>query len=158
MYSTTQWSVEKTIETIREIEVPVEKIVEKTVEVDNPEPVYINGGRFKGSSKSDIIFGSKLHERLFGRGGDDILIAKSGSDKLVGGIGDDFMYGGNGPDRFRPGAGDDIIADFNIAKDKLLGRYEDPMLSSVEGGTLMEYSEGSILFEDLVVAEVESLI
>jgi len=152
--------VEVPVEVIKEIEkiVEVEKIVEKTVEVDNPEPVYINGGRFKGSSKSDIIFGSKLHERLFGRGGDDILVGKGGIDKLVGGIGDDILRGGRGPDKFRPGSGDDIIADFKIANDKLLGRYEDPMLSSVEGGTLMEYSEGSVLFKDLVVAEVESLI
>ena len=89
---------------------------------------------------------------------DDILTGSELNDKLIGKKGNDILTGGIGRDKFKLGKGDDVITDFEVGIDRLLGKFKDAELSAVDGGTYVEYKKGSLLFEGLSIAEVETLL
>ena len=98
---------------------------------------------------SDPIIGDQKIRTLVGSDMNDRLIGKKGNEVFTGGLGED---------KFRPGKGDDIITDFEIGTDRLLGKFKDAVLSKVDGGTLLEYKKGSVLFEGLDIEQVETLL
>ena len=75
-----------------------------------------------GNGGNDRLFGLGGHDRLDGGTGDDRLFGGEGNDLLIGGRGDDSLEGGAGRDTFLFGAsaGDDVIADFEVGRDRLL--------------------------------------
>jgi serralysin len=63
----------------------------------------------RGSSRGDVIKGTKKRDRIFGRAGDDLIKGKKGRDRLSGNAGDDTLVGGKGRDKLRAGPGKDIL-------------------------------------------------
>ena len=58
----------------------------------------------------DDMQGSKIGERLIGRGGNDILRGNGGNDELFGGDGNDSLEGGKGDDLLHGGGGNDTLS------------------------------------------------
>ena len=92
---------------------------------------HLSGGAgndlLRGAGGSDELVGGAGNDTLHGNGGADILRGGTGDDRLAGGGGRDMLYGGAGADSFvivkSAAATDiDIIADFNLAEDRLVLR------------------------------------
>ncbi|MEO1113082.1 MAG: fasciclin domain-containing protein [Pseudomonadota bacterium] len=90
---------------------------------------YLNGGRghdfLDGGDGHDTLIGSRGKDVLEGGADDDYLNGGRGKDSLEGEEGNDFLVGGRSADSFifnpfREGEGDDVIADFNVKRDKLV--------------------------------------
>ncbi len=86
-----------------------------------------------GGSKSDIISGNDVNNRLFGKLGDDTLYAKGGNDFLYGGEGNDYLYGEEGDDLLYGEQGDDY----------LMGSEGNDYLSGGQGNDYLWDSEGN---------------
>jgi Ca2+-binding RTX toxin-like protein len=65
--------------------------------------------RFVGSSRRDVIVGSRFGDRLSGAGGRDTIAARRGADCLSGNRGADWLNGEGGPDRVRGNSGNDRL-------------------------------------------------
>lgn len=76
-----------------------------------------------GSNEADLLGGGKGDDIVRGLGGDDVLRGGKGNDRLIGGEGDDVLNGGKGNYQdvfvFGPNSGQDVVADFQVGKDKL---------------------------------------
>ncbi|GAB4475864.1 MAG: hypothetical protein OHK0037_37280 [Elainellaceae cyanobacterium] len=82
----------------------------------NGKPKKLN--RIVGSSKSDVLKGTRLGDRIVGGsgndlmrglGGADLLLGGDGTDRMIGGSGNDTLIGGRGADVLSGGAGDDVL-------------------------------------------------
>ncbi|WP_448604511.1 tandem-95 repeat protein [Thermoleptolyngbya sp.] len=82
----------------------------------NGKPKKLN--RILGSSKSDVLKGTRLGDRIAGRDGNDLmrglrgadlLLGGDGMDRMMGGSGNDTLIGGRGADVLSGGAGDDVL-------------------------------------------------
>ncbi|BAU44230.1 Ig-like domain-containing protein [Leptolyngbya sp. O-77] len=82
----------------------------------NGKPKKLN--RIVGSSKSDVLKGTRLGDRMVGGsgndlmrglGGADLLLGGDGTDRMIGGSGNDTLIGGRGADVLSGGAGDDVL-------------------------------------------------
>lgn len=74
-----------------------------------------------GDAGFDWLFGGAGNDLLWGGDQGDVLDGGAGDDRLDGGTGNDTLTGGPGADafEFRVGSGADIIADFDVAADRL---------------------------------------
>src|SRR5256714_8061990 len=63
---------------------------------------YIRGTKF-----ADLLNGSGLRDKIYGKGGGDVINAGAGNDKVKGGTGDDLLTGGAGNDDIDGGKGVD---------------------------------------------------
>ena len=74
--------------------------------------VYSNSGAqtVNGTSRADVLFGSRYGDVINGNGGADILLGGLGNDSLRGGTGNDDLIGGLGKDTLRGDSGYDIFA------------------------------------------------
>ena len=73
----------------------------------------------RGTSRKDILRGTKGddvikarggNDRIRGRGGDDIICAGGGNGRVRANGGDDSVQGGDGRDRIKGGAGNDALS------------------------------------------------
>ena len=103
----------------------------------------------KDTEETDPIIGDQKIRSLFGS---DL------NDRLIGKKGNEVFTSGEGRDKIKPGKGDDVITDFEIGVDRLLGKFKNAELRTMEGGTLLEYKKGSVLFEGLDIEEVGTLL
>ena len=101
----------------------------------NPEPEFgptpaeqptFSGTGFTGSSKSEIIIGNDLDNKIVAKSGDDVIKGGLGNDTIDAGDGGDTVWGGAGNDVFVFGRGGDmdgggkvdIFMDFTHGADK----------------------------------------
>lgn len=109
-----------------------------------------------GQGGNDRLIGEDGRDRLSGGAGDDRLDGGAGADRLLGGAGDDRLIGGTGNDRyvFEEDHGDDTISDFDLAGDQIElaipgMSYTDLEIIALEGDTLIDTGEGTILLEGI---------
>jgi len=86
------------------------------------------------------------------------LVGSDLNDRLIGKKGNEVFTSGLGRDKIKPGKGDDVIKDFEIGFDRLLGKFKDAVLSTDGENTLLVYKKGSVLFEGLDIEQVETLL
>ena len=83
-----------------------------------------------GNAKANKILGGSAADTLYGGAGNDSIVGNAGSDKLYGDAGNDTLNGGKGNDTLTGGAGNDVflyasgegadvIADYEVGKDKI---------------------------------------
>ncbi|MGR3781957.1 MAG: hypothetical protein ACU0DT_11935 [Albimonas sp.] len=82
-----------------------------TVEVSKSKAIVADkdGGKLKGTKKSDEMRGQGGDDKLLGAGGNDTLLGGAGEDELNGGGGKDILDGGAGDDRLIGGGGKDVL-------------------------------------------------
>ena len=89
-----------------------------------PRPVCTT--RVIGTIGVDILLGSRLSERIDGRGSDDVIRGRDGKDCLFGGPGRDRISGGPGSDAISGGPGNDVISARDGTRDTIVcGRGRD---------------------------------
>jgi Ca2+-binding RTX toxin-like protein len=86
----------------------------------------------RGSSKGEVLKGTKRGDRILGRGGDDLIKGKKGSDRLFGDAGNDTLLGGKGKDKLRGGRGEDVISG-GQGPDRIVGGAGENQLNMVDG-------------------------
>ena len=86
------------------------------------------------------------------------LVGSDLNDRLIGKKGNEVFTSGDGRDKIKPGKGDDVITDFQIGVDRLLGNFKDAVLSTDGENTLLVYKKGSVLFEGLGIEQVETIL
>jgi Ca2+-binding RTX toxin-like protein len=86
----------------------------------------------RGSSRGDVIKGTKKRDRIFGRAGDDLIKGKKGRDRLSGNAGDDTLVGGKGRDKLRAGPGKDILSG-GPGNDRMVGGPGENQLNMRDG-------------------------
>ena len=99
--------------------------------------------------------GSNGSDRITGSAADELILGNGGGDWLNGGLGDDTLTGEGGHDTFvfEMGGGHDLITDFGSNDRIRIHGYDDldsfddlaGMISSVDGGTRITFSDGSTL-------------
>ncbi len=103
---------------------------------------------------NDLLVGSQLIDRLFGKDGDDTIQGLAGDDYLVGGqgadrleAGDDWdmVYGEWGNDSINGGNGNDLLWG-NDANDTLSGDAEDDRLCGDRGDDVLTGGAGKDIF------------
>ncbi|HEX6208990.1 MAG TPA: hypothetical protein VF058_11625 [Actinomycetota bacterium] len=62
-----------------------------------------------GTSKGEVIRGTKRNDVIVAKGGDDVIRGKGGHDRICAGGGDDVLIGGKGRDRLDGGFGADMF-------------------------------------------------
>jgi serralysin len=98
-----------------------------------------------GTSDDDVLFGSRLNDRLNGGGGFDILLGGLGSDVLNGNGGNDRLVGGDGNDRLGGGIDSDLL-EGDAGNDRLFG---DGGRDFLEGGSGNDQLRGGTGTDDL---------
>lgn len=73
---------------------------------------------FAGNAAANKLDGGAGNDALNGRDGDDVLVGGTGADQLTGGLGNDTFQFGDGHSG-TTSATMDVIADFEIGKDKI---------------------------------------
>lgn len=134
---------------------------------------------FIGSNKDERILGLDGNDAISGAGGNDKIMGGAGNDTLKGGSGDDKVFGGEGNDLVLGGAGDDTLAggtgtntvvggegddtviiaaaqaDVTIGQngDEWTFTLADGTVTTVSGVEIVQFSDGSVLVDDLVPNE-----
>lgn len=107
------------------------------------------------SSGDDLLRGTMLSDRIYGRSGDDTLRGDGGNDRLYGGVGNDFtiggvgndiLYGNDGNDRLEGDGGDDVLYGGN-GDDALRGEEGDDTLSGGGGRDDLRAGEGNDILQ-----------
>jgi hypothetical protein len=86
----------------------------------------------KGSSRGEVLKGTKRGDRILGRGGDDLIKGKKGRDRLFGNGGNDTLLGGKGKDKLRGGPGGDVISG-GRGPDRIIGGAGENQINMVDG-------------------------
>ena len=108
--------------------------------------------RLSGGAGDDTLKGGGGADRLIGNGGEDVLRGGAGADTLKGGRADDVLTGNGGADLFQFGArhGDDVVADFQLNRDRIeilsgAADFEALSLSQTDEGVLIAFGAASVL-------------
>ncbi|WP_416673282.1 calcium-binding protein [Egbenema bharatensis] len=122
---------------------------------ENRAAQRVRGQRFRGTGRSDVIFGNRRDNQIEGRGGDDIIVARAGNNDLRGGGGNDILIGGDGNDTLIGGRGDDVLLG-GAGDDVLRGGNGNDTLNGGLGNDLLLGGNG----DDVLVggAGVDTLI
>jgi len=114
------------------------------------------GGVLIGGDGQDQILGGAYGIQAFGGNGADWIIGGAGDDYIEGGSGRDHLAGGAGRDVFHFAAGDgaDLIADFDLARDRLSFGFDDAtvrkaQVSAQGDDTLLSVGGVEVLFEGI---------
>ena len=114
------------------------------------------GGVLIGGDGQDQILGGAYGIQAFGGNGADWIIGGAGDDYIEGGSGRDLLAGGAGRDVFHFAAGDgaDLIADFDLARDRLSFGFDDAtvrkaQVSAQGDDTLLSVGGVEVLFEGI---------
>ena len=119
-----------------------------------------------GSAYHDILLANDDANRINGGDGCDVLNGRGGNDTLIGDAGDDVLNGGEGADVFIFGedSGYDIIEDFEAGagrtdrvwlQDHEFDSFADIQnaMAQTENGVTLALDSGTILFQDISLAE-----
>ena len=77
----------------------------------------------EGGLGRDQVMGGNGADHLFGGAGNDLIFGGYGHDTITGGGGDDQIRGGFGGDLFVWSTGHDVIEDFRLSENDLIGLY-----------------------------------
>lgn len=94
-----------------------------------------------GDGKRNVLVGTLLTDKMWGRGGDDVLKGKAGDDLLHGEAGADVLYGSEGLDTLHGGDGDDTLRG-GTGDDKLYGEADRDILSGGDGNDTLSGGDG----------------
>ena len=119
-----------------------------------------------GSDYHDVLLANNDANRINGGEGCDVINGRGGNDTLIGGEGSDVLNGGEGADVFifEENSGYDIIEDFEAGvgrtdrvwlHDQEFDDFEDiqDAMTQTDDGVILELDSGSILFQDLALAD-----
>ncbi len=131
-----------------------------------------------GENGNDTLDGGSGDDVLNGGAGIDILLGGAGKDTLNGGLGNDTLTGGSGNDTLTGGAGKDtfvfgrltgkdVITDFQAGagvsdviqlSSKVYSSFDDVIshATDTDDGVLITYDKGTILLEDVDVADLNA--
>jgi hypothetical protein len=97
-------------------------------------------GTINGTNGNDVLTGTVLGDRIYGRGGTDIVSGEEGDDKIDGGAGEDRLYGGSGDDLLFGGLGADALVG-GKGNDQLDGGIGD---DTIDGGSGDDSLKGGV--------------
>lgn len=102
--------------------------------------------KIRGTIGNDVLSGTELADRIFGRLGDDELRGGNGNDVLRGGQGNDRLFGDLGNDVLSGGAGDDILSG-GTGNDVLSGGVGNDQLLGGDGADILHGNSGNDLLD-----------
>jgi Ca2+-binding RTX toxin-like protein len=94
--------------------------------------VVVAAKNLGGSSRGDVLKGTKRADRILGRGGDDLIRGKKGRDRLFGNAGNDTLLGGKKKDKLRGGAGADVLSG-GPGPDRMIGGDGENQINMADG-------------------------
>jgi Ca2+-binding RTX toxin-like protein len=109
--------------------------------------------KIHGTSRDDILRGTRSIDLIFAHGGNDMVNGLAGDDHLYGDAGNDKVHGGDGIDRIGGGSGNDRLfgdggddtLSGNAGRDYLWGGAGDDVLTGGAGNDVLRGNSGADL-------------